>query len=91
MLGVSLAAGGWLRVYATNGDVLNAAAISFSLLFIVFTSVVIGTTLPFGLAKIGVDPANAGTTIQVLMDILGVAIACATCHFVLDQLASGLQ
>eukprot|EP00873_Tetraselmis_striata_P009988 jgi/Tetstr1/430252/TSEL_020080.t1 len=90
MLGGGLAAGGWLRVYLTNGDALNASAISFSLLCIVFSSVVLGTSLPFGLAKLGVDPANAGTTIQVLMDILGVVITCVTCHFVLDQLASSL-
>lgn len=90
MLGGGLAAGGWLRVYLTNGDTWNANAISFSLLCIVFSSVVLGTSLPFGLAKMGVDPANAGTTIQVLMDILGVLITCVTCHFVLDQLAASL-
>jgi len=90
MLGASLAAGGWLRVYITNGNPLNASAISMSLLCIVFTSVVMGTTLPFGLARMGIDPANAGTTIQVIMDILGVAITCATCHLVLDQLAAQL-
>ena len=32
---------------------------------IVTTSVLIGTMLPFGLAKAGVDPANAGTSVQV--------------------------
>eukprot|EP00191_Tetraselmis_sp_GSL018_P008131 CAMPEP_0177608838 /NCGR_PEP_ID=MMETSP0419_2-20121207/18707_1 /TAXON_ID=582737 /ORGANISM="Tetraselmis sp., Strain GSL018" /LENGTH=242 /DNA_ID=CAMNT_0019103599 /DNA_START=516 /DNA_END=1244 /DNA_ORIENTATION=+ len=90
VLGASLAAGGWLRVYISNGDAWNATAISLSLLLIVFTSVVMGTGLPFGLARLGLDPANAGTTIQVLMDILGVAITCATCHFVLDHLAAGL-
>jgi Mg/Co/Ni transporter MgtE len=90
MLGGGLAAGGWLRVYLTNGDTWNANAISFSLLCIVFSSVVLGTSLPFGLVKMGVDPANAGTTIQVLMDILGVLITCVTCHFVLDQLAASL-
>lgn len=88
LLGASLAAGGWLRVYLTNGNAWNATAISVSLLCIVFTSVVMGTTLPFGLARLGIDPANAGTTIQVIMDILGVAITCATCQLVLDQLAS---
>lgn len=46
--------------------------------------------LPFVLARAGVDPANAGTSIQVVMDITGVLITCATCHLVLDQLAQGL-
>ena len=43
MLGTGLAAGGWLRVYITNGDVLNATAISISLFLIVVCSVVAGT------------------------------------------------
>ena len=29
------------------------------------TSVLTGTMLPFGLAKAGIDPANAGTSVQV--------------------------
>ncbi len=33
---------------------------------------------------------KAGIAVQVIMDVLGVAITCATCHFVLDQLVHGL-
>ena len=65
LLGTGLAAGGWVRVYLTNGDVANSTAISLSLFLIVVTSVVTGTALPFALARAGVDPANAGTSIQV--------------------------
>ncbi|KAK9841203.1 hypothetical protein WJX74_001839 [Apatococcus lobatus] len=90
ILGGALSVGGFIRVYLTNGNVANAAAISTSLFLIVMTSVVAGTALPFALAKGGVDPANAGTSIQVIMDVLGVAITCATCHFVLDQLVHAL-
>ncbi len=201
MLGAGLAAGGWLRVYVTNGNALNATAISISLFLIVVCSVVAGTGecqlvgvkgtllhcrcrcateansmfhaplahpklpcqgasldgwdevtwltqrllclllaagLPFALARAGIDPANAGTSIQVhagcmpqaacrrllvaplavmhfrrysaiaprmrppahppsagppcqvIMDVSGVLITCATCHLVLDQLAAGL-
>ena len=111
-----------MRVYITNSDPLAAVAISSSLFMIVMTSVIAGSVLPFGFAKAGVDPANAGTSIQVtsilpklgvqlrkvacihtclaltsgwprlqvLMDILGVAISCKVSTFVLDQLASGL-
>ena len=43
MLGTGLAAGGWVRVYLTNGDVLNATAISIALFLIVLCSVVAGT------------------------------------------------
>ncbi|KAG2491709.1 hypothetical protein HYH03_009872 [Edaphochlamys debaryana] len=90
LLGSGLAVGGFVRVYATHGDVANAAAISVSLFLIVMISVVLGSGLPFVLARAGVDPANAGTSIQVLMDILGVAVTCVTCNFVLVQLAAGL-
>ncbi len=57
---------------------------------IVMTSVMLGTGLPFVLAKAGVDPANAGTSIQVVMDILGVAITCATCQAILVQFAQSV-
>ena len=36
-----------------------------SLWLVVLSSVTVGTFLPFGLAKLGIDPANAGTSIQV--------------------------
>ena len=52
-------------MYITDGSFENSCAISLSLFLIVMTSVLTGTLLPFGLAKIGVDPANAGTSVQV--------------------------
>lgn len=90
LLGTGLSAAGWMRVYLTNGDALNSTAISMSLFLIVITSVLLGAALPFGLAKAGVDPANAGTTIQVLMDCAGVFITCVCCHYVLDTFAASL-
>lgn len=59
------AAGGFVRVFLTDGSLENSFAISLSLFLIVTSSVLIGTMLPFGLAKAGVDPANAGTSVQV--------------------------
>lgn len=91
LLGAGLSAGGFTRVYLSTHDVVSATAITASLLFIVLTSIITGTILPYGMAKAGFDPANAGTTIQVVMDVSGVAITCSTCTFVLDQLASGLK
>jgi len=90
ILATSLSAAGWLRVYVTNGDARNSSAIALSLFLIVCTSVMVGTLLPFGLAKAGLDPANAGTSIQVLMDVLGVLITCVCCHYVLDILATSV-
>jgi hypothetical protein len=43
----------------------NCVAISVSLFAIVLTSCVVGTVLPFSMAAINVDAANAGPTIQV--------------------------
>ena len=51
LLGAGLAAGGWVRVYLTNGDALNATAISISLFLIVLTSVVAGTGALAGCAR----------------------------------------
>lgn len=90
LLGTGLSMGGFVRVYVTNGDLWNAISISLSLFIIVMSSVVLGTALPFALNKSGVDPANAGTSIQVVMDILGVAITCVTCNYILVQFASSL-
>lgn len=59
----------------------DAAAISVSLLCIVVSSVLLGTALPFGLARCGVDPVHSGTTIQVASDILGVLVTCLACTF----------
>ena len=90
LLGSALSAGGFLRVYLTNGDMVNASAISISLMTIVMTSVLLGSGLPFALSRLGVDPANAGTSIQVVMDVLGVGITCVTCDYVFRHLSLSL-
>jgi hypothetical protein len=41
--------------------------------------------MPFALAATGQDPANAGTTIQVFMDVMGVVITCVVCSAVFTQ------
>jgi Mg/Co/Ni transporter MgtE len=90
ILGSVLSAGGFIRVYLTNRNILDSTAIATSLFVIVATSVLVGTALPFGLARCGVDPANAGTSIQVLMDCLGVLITCICTHYILDIFAHSL-
>ncbi|KIZ06642.1 Magnesium transporter mgtE [Monoraphidium neglectum] len=88
LLGGALSAAGFARVYLTNGSLANSTAIGLSVLGIVASSCLLGSGLPFVLARAGVDPANAGTSIQVLMDVLGVGITCVTCDIVLTQLAA---
>lgn len=90
LLAAGLAAGGFARVYASTASVSDSVAIATSLAAIVMASVVVGASLPFGLARAGVDPANAGTSVQVVMDILGCCITCVTCQAVLGTLAGGL-
>lgn len=51
-------------------------AICLSMCAIVFSSTVLGAVLPLLLNKLRLDPAHAGATIQVVMDISGVLITC---------------
>jgi hypothetical protein len=64
LLGGALSAAGFARVYITSGGLLNSAAIGLSVLGIVSSSCLLGSGLPFLLARAGLDPANAGTSIQ---------------------------
>jgi len=90
LLGLGLSLGGFVRVYLTDdGNIADSAAIALSLFVIVTSSVVAGAALPFGLAYAGLDPANAGTTIQVVMDIMGVTVTCIVCYLILDLLYGG--
>ena len=91
LLATGLAVGGYGRVTLSGGSPRDAAAIAASLFAIVLTSVAVGTALPFGLARAGIDPANAGTSVQVAGDVLGVAITCAVCSAVLGQAAVALD
>ena len=83
LLGTALAAGGYARVYLSEGVPIDALAIASALFFIVNASVLTGASLPFLLAWRGVDPVHAGTTVQVVMDIAGVVITCAVCRALL--------
>jgi len=85
LLALGLSAVGFMRVWLSTGSTLSALAISSALFLIVLLSVVIGAGLPFALTALGLDSVNAGTSIQVIMDILGVAITCFTCQLILGQ------
>jgi len=41
--------------------------------------------LPFLLMKLKQDPANAGTTVQVIMDVSGVVITCTVASFIFSH------
>lgn len=76
---------GFLRVTAFQYSTLDAVAISGSLLAITFTSVVVGSMLPLAFQRLNLDPAHAGATIQVIMDLAGVCITCFVCSTLLVE------
>jgi Mg/Co/Ni transporter MgtE len=71
-------------VSGTDPALVAAIGIATSLFAIVTASTLTGSALPFALAAAGQDPANAGTTIQVCMDVAGVVITCVVCSFVFE-------
>jgi cation transporter-like permease len=86
-LAIILGIFGFLRVTVIGSTgVREAFAITLALTTIVFSSVAIGATLPIVFQKVGIDPAHSSTTIQVIMDILGVVITCGVATRLLDQL-----
>jgi len=89
-LGAMMFVVGFLRVWAfegggSSGDsgIHAALAITMSLYVIVTLSIILGAALPLAIHALGYDPAHAGPIIQVVMDILGVAITCAICSLML--------
>jgi Mg/Co/Ni transporter MgtE len=60
-------------------------SISFSLFVIVLTSVVLGAVLPFVLLSMKINVEHAAPTIQVVMDVLGVSMACVICSVFLPS------
>jgi Mg/Co/Ni transporter MgtE len=85
-LSIILGAAGWLRAAAFSTPFLETMAITASLFLIVMISVVLGATLPLGMKFVGIDPAHSSTTIQVLMDILGVTITVCVSGLVLGSI-----
>ncbi len=85
-IGMLLALGlffvGFVRVLLTRGGwgqeaVREALTIGAALFLIVLFSVVIGACLPLLFYfVVKVDPAHAGSSVQVVMDVLGVTITC---------------
>lgn len=83
-LSVILSVAGFLRAAAFRTPLLETIAVTSSLALIVFTSICLGAILPLLLQKMGVDPAHSSTSIQVVMDILGVFVAVAVSGVILD-------
>ena len=83
-LSAILGAAGCLRAAVFLVPALETLAITISLCSIVWISTVLGCFLPLIMKRVGIDPAHSSTTIQVLMDILGVTITVTVCSLILD-------
>lgn len=79
---------GFVRVMMTRGldATREASTIGAALFLIVLCSVTIGAALPllfhFGLR---IDSANASSSVQVVMDVMGVTITCVLANVALMQ------
>ena len=81
MLGVA----GFIRCLVSFQTTLpEKFAITTALVLITFISITLGALLPLLLKYIGIDPAHASTSIQVIMDITGVLITCVVSYTLLD-------
>ena len=85
-LSIILGVAGWIRAAAFATPFLETMAITASLFMIVLISVILGATLPLAMRWVGIDPAHSSTTIQVLMDILGVSITVCVSGLVLGSI-----
>jgi len=75
---------GFIRAILFRTPPGETIAVTASVIAIVAISVAIGSTLPLGMKKVGIDPAHSSTSIQVIMDILGVLITVCVSSFVLS-------
>ncbi|CAJ1384985.1 unnamed protein product [Effrenium voratum] len=82
-LAIVLFAAAFLRCAIFKVFGAECIAICLSMFVIVFTSTALGAALPLFLSHLGLDPAHAGATIQVVMDVSGVALTCVISSAVL--------
>lgn len=85
-LGLVLALLSFGRTFLLIGseNLLASFTVSLSLLIIIFFSVLLGSTMPVILKKIGLDPAHAaGPILATLIDVIGLFIYCLICRLIL--------
>jgi Mg/Co/Ni transporter MgtE len=84
-LSLILAFAGFIRAAVFRTPFPETIAVTSSLFLIVLSSICLGAVLPLLLKKIKIDPAHSSTTIQVIMDILGVLMAVVVSSTLLDS------
>jgi Mg/Co/Ni transporter MgtE len=89
-LSTMLSVAGFVRAAVFRTPLPETLAVTIALFLIVFTSVCFGAVLPLGLKGVGVDPAHSSTSIQVIMDILGVLLTVVVSTAILDTPLGGM-
>ena len=84
VLATILSVAGFVRAIAFSTPIPETIAVTSALALIVVSSICLGAVLPLVLKKLGIDPAHSSTTIQVVMDILGVVLTMAVSTVMLD-------
>ena len=84
-LSAVLSIAGFIRAIAFKTPLAETIAVTSALALIVFTSICFGAVLPILLKKIRIDPAHSSTSIQVIMDILGVVLTVLVSTTILDS------
>jgi len=84
-LSALLSVAGFIRAIVFKTPIPETIAVTSALAIIVFISICFGAILPLLLKKINVDPAHSSTSIQVIMDILGVVLTVMVSTLVLDS------
>jgi Mg/Co/Ni transporter MgtE len=84
-LSLILSTAGFIRAVAFRTPIPETIAVTSALALIVFTSICFGAILPILLKKIRIDPAHSSTSIQVIMDILGVILTVIVSTAILDS------
>ena len=85
LLALSVGFIGFCRAMLSPCSTPELVAVVFSLMAIVFISVIVGALLPLFLNAVRVDPAHAATSVQVIMDICGVFVTLVVTKFLLDS------
>jgi Mg/Co/Ni transporter MgtE len=84
VLCIILSLAGFVRAIVFSTPIPETIAVTSALALIVFSSICLGAVLPLLLKKMDIDPAHSSTTIQVLMDILGVILTVVVSTVILD-------
>ena len=84
-LGLALGATAFCRTIVFGTSLPESITIAIACMLIVCISVVTGASLPLILEKMRLGGQNASTSIQVIMDILGVVITCVISNALLEE------